>query len=250
MKGGHRPIHIQRWAPADFVNDPAVRLALSERNYAAFTLYVLVLNHSFMEGGDLPSSIPALAAVIGMPRKDVEESLPYWMEQNKLVTEETCLFNPRVKAEVIRELSFRRKQKRVGKMGGRPRVAKGKPKASLLDTETPPAPAPSPSSAPCPAPAPNDEIGQVRAELDRTLRETSALMGRHYDEILFEVSGTPNGKRIDNLPACSSVQWLRVALRKTVTLLLAAKAKGAKPDYPTETPEERARRRLKTGTNE
>lgn len=253
MKGGQKPIHIQRWAPSDFVNDPAVRLALSERNFIGFTFYVLVLNHSFMEGGDLPANVAALAAVIGMSRKDVEEAMPYWMEQNKLVIEETCLFNRRVRDEVVSELAYRRKQRRSGRNGGKARVALGKFKGSLRKDSSPPAPTPAPSPAPSPAPAPPswDEADQVRDELDRTIRETATLTGRHYDEILFEVSTTPSGKRIDNLPACTSVQWMRVALRKTVGILMAAKVKNrGHSNYPTETPEERALRRLKTGTDE
>jgi hypothetical protein len=220
LKGGQRPIHIQRWAPSDFVNDPAVRLALSEGNYRALAFYVLVLNHSFMEGGDLPSNVPALAAVIGMPRKDVEEALPYWIEQNKLQIEETCLFNPRVRAEVFSELAYRKKQQRAGVRGGRPkgslRVAKGKPKGSLLENQTPPAP----SSAPAPTTTtgskgiriPPCESDPLNIAIVGACREIGTLTDKDESEVLKAFSMFP-GKTgpvwITNLDTASEAWRLR-----------------------------------------
>lgn len=268
MKGGQKPIHIMRWAAADFVNDPVVKLALARRDYASIVFYVLTLNWSHIEGGDVPADIEALAAVIGMPKKDVEKSLPFWMnppiDKPKLFIEDTCLFNGRVRREVHEELTFRSEQTERGERGGRAsarkrtlnrtldRVVDDRSSQTPNTRSSPPAPIPLPLPAPSPLEADN-EVRQVRAELDTAINAAMEATGKTYDEILFNESSTPNGKRIDNLPACTSVQWMRVVTRKVTTLRLEAQAKGrarVQSGHPNETSYERAVRLNKTGTDE
>lgn len=160
------------------------------------------MNHSFMEGGDLPANIPALAAVIGMSRKDVEEALPYWIEQKKLVVEDSCLFNRRVREEVVSELAYRRKQRKSGRNGGKARVALRKVKGSLRNNSSPPAPAPAPSPAPAPTPQslgaaiqiPACEESPLNKAILGACREIASLVGKDETEVLKAHSMIPNSR--------------------------------------------------------
>ncbi len=107
MKGGHRPIHIQRWCPADYVNDPAVRVALATHNLAATTFYPLFLFYSFLQGGRLPHDALTLSALFGMRLGDVRRALAYWQGAGKIHEEDGFLFHRRVQREVDDELRFR-----------------------------------------------------------------------------------------------------------------------------------------------
>lgn len=261
MKGGQKPIHIQRWAPFDFVNDPVVKFALSERNYAALVLYILVLNHSFLEGGDLPANVPALAAVIGMPKKDVEKSLGFWLDppldKPKLFIEETCLFNGRVKREVSEELAFRSEQVERGRDGGRAAALKRALQRSLQPTLEPVAEkrCSPPSPAPTPAPSPHRhdqepaDVMALQRDIDGLIREIQGLTGDNYDEILLKGSSVNGNSGMASLWNCTSERYLRKTKSVLVGMNLKAKQRATTSGHPTETPEEAARRRLKaTGT--
>lgn len=163
MKGGRTPIHIMRFAPSDYVNDPAVKLALKRGDLEAAAFYPMFLFHSFIQGGSLPANVEALAAVVGMSEGQVERAVAFWKAQGKLVEADGLLFQKRVMREIRKELSYRKGQQELGRFGGRPpklsysNDKKGhpleNPKGSVFGPESPPAPAPSP--APLPAPAPN-----------------------------------------------------------------------------------------------
>lgn len=153
MRDGHAPIHIMRWAPADYVNDPFVRKLYQKRDWRTLAFYSAFLFYSHMEGGDLPSDPEELAAVLLMPARDVASALSLCLSAGKLHEEHGRLFHKRVISEVIQELEFREKQREIGKRGGRPK-RKGKPKGSVLENLTPPAPTPTPTPAPICADAP------------------------------------------------------------------------------------------------
>lgn len=155
MKGGQTPIHIMRWAPADYVNDPFVKLLVARRDFGTFAFYNLVLNWSHMEGGDLPENPEELAAVIGMSVKDTARSLKVCMDAGKLIADGGRIYHKRVRREVYRELQFRLQQSDNGKRGGAA-AGKGRPKASPNGALTEPSASPNPRgpNPPSPSPAP------------------------------------------------------------------------------------------------
>lgn len=163
MKGGHTPIHIQRWAPADLHQDEHWKLLQARRDYRTLHFYRVFMDHAFMAGGDLPRDPAQLAAVLLMPVRDVETALRFCL--GKLVFEDgDRLYQKRVRREVKKELKFRKRQSDLGKLGGRPPKegkTKGEPKGTLFDPKSPPSPyavavrrTPSPTPAPAPPPAP------------------------------------------------------------------------------------------------
>lgn len=259
MKGGQKPIHIMRWAAADFVNDPVVKLALARRDYAAIVLYVLVLNWSHIEGGDVPADVEALAAVIGMPKAVVERALPFWLnppiDKPKLFIEETCLYNGRVRREVHEELAFRDEQSKRGAEGAKRRWNGGRHsqrhQGANGGSDAPGYSPPSPTPVPAPTPQRHDrgDVPSLQRDVDELIREVMALTGEKYDEVLWKASSVNNGPSMASVENCTSERWLRTTKGKLIGLRVAAQKPKA-PEHPTETPEERARRRLKTGTDE
>jgi hypothetical protein len=156
VKGGKTPIHIQRWAPADYHQDEHVRLLYARRDWRTLTFYRTFIDVAFMRGGDLPADPEALAASLMMPLADVRTALAYCLD--RLVFEEDGrLLQKRVRREVSEELEFRESQVESGRRGGFSRVAtlaKGKPKASLPGSGSEPQARRTPAPAPAPAPAP------------------------------------------------------------------------------------------------
>jgi len=141
MKGGRVPIHIMRWAPADYVNDPVVKLALAKRDLVASTFYPLFLFHAFMEGGSLPAHNLSLAAILGMRPADVSKAVSFFKEHGKLQEADGRLFHQRVMREVKAELEFRELQSERGKLGGRPKKESGglaTEKPPVVESESPP----------------------------------------------------------------------------------------------------------------
>jgi hypothetical protein len=147
VKGGKTPIHIQRWAPHDYHDDEHVRLLKTRRDYRTLTFYRHFIDFSFLAGGDLPADPEALAAVVDMPRKDVEAALSFCL--GRLIEREgDRLFQKRVARDVAAELEFRQLQSQRGKLGGRPKKESGgfhpeKPPISH-SRKSPPSPAPTP----------------------------------------------------------------------------------------------------------
>lgn len=142
MRNGQTPIHIQRWAPADFHADETVKLLKARRDYLKLTFYRTFLDESFMAGGDLPADPESLAAVMSMPVSHVKQALSFFIGL-KIFEENGRLFQPRIRRDVADELEFREIQRANGKKGGRkaslPQAlpnAVGKPK----DSQSPPAP--------------------------------------------------------------------------------------------------------------
>lgn len=158
MKGGHTPIHIMRFAPADYVNDPFVRRLYQRRDYRTAAFYPAFLFWSHMEGGDLPADPGDLGALLLMPVGEVVRSLAVCKEAGKIREEGGRLYHKRVKAEVDAELAYRRSQQETGRKGGRPpkhTKEEGEPKGRVSDNQTPS----SPSPAPLPASLPADDEG-------------------------------------------------------------------------------------------
>lgn len=163
MRNGQTPIHIQRWAPADYYSDEHVRLLILERDWATLTFYRHFIDASFAAGGDLPAELRALSACVWMPTRDVSRPLRRLL--GVLIFQDgDRLYQPRVRRDVAKEIEFRESQSQFGKKGGRPKtqtVPFETEKGSLLDTKSPPTPAPSPT----PAPAPQEELS-LPFELD------------------------------------------------------------------------------------
>ena len=172
MKGGQTPIHIQRWAPADYQQDEHILLLLRRRAWGTLTFYRQFLDVSFIAGGDLPASPEALAAVLHMPRGVVVSALAFCL--GRLLHEENGrLFHSRVRRDVADEIEFRASQAELGREGGK-LAGRGRPKgvALIKDRATPfgsigppsPTPTPTPSPTPTPAPAAAPSPSGKRAE--------------------------------------------------------------------------------------
>lgn len=187
-----KPIHIMRWAPADYVNDPSVKLALAQRDFVSSTFYPLFLFHAFIQGGELPAEPVALAAIVGMRPVDVRRALAFWIEQGKIREADGRLYHERVRRDIAAELEFRAGQSEKGKLGGRP--AKGKPfytgNPVVFDRQSPPAPLPAP--APTPVAGASDEPTFDRDAWVRrgwaAIRTLSGLTGEEPELIAMEGS--------------------------------------------------------------
>lgn len=172
MKDGRVPIHIMRFAPADYLNEPAVKLALAEDNVDATAFYPLFLFAAFTQGGSLQADLRVLSATIGMPRKRVERALAFWRGTGTIEERDGRLYQKRLSREVAEELEFREEQsKRANK-----RWHKGSD-ATALPPQCPPLPAPTPIPAPIPAPTPSAGRQAIPNPLidDRKAKELEAL---------------------------------------------------------------------------
>jgi hypothetical protein len=153
MKGGRTPIHIMRYAPADFEGDEAVKLVIRRRDYRAYAFYQAFINHSFMAGGDLPDDPERLAVTLGWHLSDVKAALRWWLREGKIVSQNGRLYQKRVQREIAQELEYRELQSARGRRGGRPPgnpdESGGLPPALGAEKpdESPPAPAPAPAPA-------------------------------------------------------------------------------------------------------
>lgn len=220
-----KPIHIMRWAPADYVNDPAVKLALAQRDFVASTFYPLFLFHAFIQGGRLPAEPTALGAILGMRPVDVRRAVAYWTEQGKIKELDGSLYHERVLRDIEAELAFRAEQGEKGKLGGRPRVAKAEPfpdqKPVVDGRKSPPSPLPAPAPAPfastarqTPAPLPpsgpsvNPLVAGRRPELEmellRLVRREAELTDRDGAEVMAEVTSYEGARTSKLNPASMS----------------------------------------------
>ena len=248
MKNGLTPIHIQRWAPADYQNDEHVKVLKARRAWTILHFYRQFLDQSFIGGGSLPADREGLAAVVEMPRRDVEKALSYCL--NRVIFQDgDRLYQARVRRDVADELTFRAEQSERGKLGGRPKkeaTAIYKDKPPLFSSESPPTPSPSPTPAPAPiasacasaaADASTAVVGPVederltlaflRQEAGTLLRQIGEAGGEDGQAELMRASRTNNGKTIVNLEACSSLSWLRVAVDRLTGRLLELRDPGA-----------------------
>ncbi len=159
MRNGQTPIHIQRWAPADYLADEHVRLLMARRDYLTIAFYRTFIDASFVAGGNLPADPEMLAAVVSMPKRHVAKALAYCTGR-LLFTEGDRIFQPRVRREVADELEFRERQRESGAKGGRKRsqrLALDEPQGSLEEASSPPAPAPV-ALRPSPAPIASEAV--------------------------------------------------------------------------------------------
>lgn len=175
MRGGKTPVHIMRFAPADFVTDKWVRLALSQNEPDLIAFYALFLFHSYLDGGTLPADRRHLAAVLSLRWQVVQRGLDYWSDPacGLIVVRNGLAWNPRVLRDVAKAIEFVETQANHGRHGGRGN-RKGSQKGSLSDTENQP--------LPLPVPKPEPEAGAFPP--DRTVRPPNPLV--HRDKLLME----------------------------------------------------------------
>jgi hypothetical protein len=183
MKGGRKPIHIQRWAPADYHEDEHVRLLYARRAWCTLTFYRTFLDRSHLAGGDLPADSETLSALLSMPKRDVERALEFCL--GRLIERDgDRLFQKRVRRDVAREIEFREKQ--AGRANQRWHGQEecggiASAKAPEKIRQSPPAPAPLPAPAPAPAPErtdrpPNPLVKGKRPDLEsRAYKAINAL---------------------------------------------------------------------------
>jgi len=222
VKGGKTPIHIMRWAPADYVNDPFVRLLLAKEDFATLVVYHLVLNWSHMEGGDLPADPEQLGAMLGIKRIRVERGLRLCIEAGKLEQGDGRLSHKRVVREVEKELAFRRDQSARARkrwegasMPDEDAVAMPGHCQGSISPQSPPSPyavAVSPASDAVRQPADrhapaNPLVGDRAAkeiELLALVRREAELTNRDGAEVMAEVSSYTGARTSKLNPAAMS----------------------------------------------
>lgn len=142
MRNGQTPIHIQRWAPADYLADEHVKLLQARRDYLTIAFYRHFIDTSFVAGGDLPADPEMLAAIVSMPKRDVERALAFCVGR-LLFPDGDRLYQPRVRREIAEELEFRRSQKDRGEKGAAKRWGSGGHSPAMVSPssgDSPPAP--------------------------------------------------------------------------------------------------------------
>jgi len=183
VKGGKTPIHRQPWYPTDYHEDEHVKLLKARHDYRTLTFYRHFIDRSFASGGDLPADPEALAAVVEMPRRDVEHALSFCL--GRLITQDgERLFQRRVRRDVATELEFREVQSEHGKKGGRPkkeRLPFRIEKVEVFDSESPPSPTPRAFSPAPPASAVSEPVLPPADRAERAIRlSTEALRTKLY----------------------------------------------------------------------
>ena len=156
MKGGHTPIHIQRWAPADYQSDEHVQLLLRRRSWGTLTFYRQFMDASFLAGGDLPADPEALSACVRMPVAEVAKALEFCLGR-LLHRDGDRIYQKRVRRDVAKEMEVRAIQSELGREGGKV-AGRGRPKVTPIDKDRvdpigpigPPSPSPSPTPSPSP----------------------------------------------------------------------------------------------------
>lgn len=236
MLNGKTPIHLQRWSPSDFQADEHVKLLKARRDWTTLTFYRQFLDWSFMAGGTLPADPEELAAVVEMPRKDVERALSFCL--GRLIQQEgDRLFQSRVRRDIAAELEFRQEQQQLGRkgsprghefrgnqharveVGGLPHSARpevGGLPSGVVGSANPPAPAPAPTPAsnarrltPVGEARPtNPLVAGRRTDLERELlrhvgREAE-LTNRDGAEVMAEVTHYEGAKQHRLNPATMS----------------------------------------------
>lgn len=215
MKGGRTPIHIMRWAPADYHADEHVKLLKRRRAYKILTFYRHFLDFSYLAGGDLPSDPQHLAAVLEMPSQDVRDGLAFCL--GRLIEEDGGrLYQKRVRRDVVAELDFREAQREHGKKGGRPTN-----KATLSGPESPPSPSPAPNARrQTPengGPPANPLLAGRRPALEQEclalVREVAGLTGEDPVEVIAQASGYKGAATTKLNPATMSDDRLANTVR-------------------------------------
>lgn len=216
MKGGRVRIHLQRWAPADYHDDEHVRLLKARRDYRTLTFYRHFLDHSFTAGGDLPADLEALAAVVEMPRRDVEHALAFCV--GRLIEKrEGRLYQKRVAREVAHELSYRAEQSELGRRGGQA-AGRGRPKHQigepLIEDRATPTESIGPPCAvrraPTPAPTPGTDggCGNVENPTDPTTPAEDRQNGSPPPDLASLVLRLAVGLE-EACPDVRALEWIR-----------------------------------------
>lgn len=228
-----KPVHLMRFAPADYVNDPAVKLALVKRDFVSSTFYPLFLFHAFTQGGRLPADPVTLGAILGMRPADVRKALAYWTAQGKVKEADGSVYHERILRDLDRELAFREEQSERGKLSASRRLASTTGASTGRFNPPVPAPVPAPAPAPTPPPAPEPRVGPVgalekaQAECQSELDQAAEATRIPPDALLAKYSRTPNGASIQRIDTCQSVPWLRTTAQKLRSTRLATVADAA-----------------------
>jgi len=236
-----KPIHIMRFAPADFLLDAFVLGCIRRRAWMTLCFYFLFLLKSHVEGGSLPDEPETLADHLGMREADVADARLACIGAGKLTSDGGRLLHKRVARGIADELAFRAQQAESGAKGGRPPkgYGSGSEKASLSDTKSPPTPTPNPTPTPAPTPQPTptpDPGGRVgppgalekaQAECQSELDQATTALRIPPDSLLAKYSRTPSGATLLRIDTCQSVPWLRTTARRLRGARLAASADAA-----------------------
>ena len=233
MKGGHRPIHIQRWSPADYQADEHVRLLYLRRAWCTLTFYRTFLDCSHLAGGDLPADSETLCALLSMPKRDVERALAFCL--GRLIERDgDRLYQKRVRRDVAHEIEFRAKQSARANQRWHPPGGCGGNATAEAPRKTPQSP---PSPSPSPAPdarrqaASNPLLAGKRPELEseclRLVSRMAALTGEDPLDVIARASGFEGAKRTAINPATMTDDRLANTVRDLRADVAAEERKAA-----------------------
>ena len=83
------------WPAEHFLNDAAVRLALSRQRHEFITFLILFASASWIEdSGLLPNDTERLAASLNLRQEVVDASLKFWKEEGKILCEGNSVYLP------------------------------------------------------------------------------------------------------------------------------------------------------------
>ena len=116
------PIHIMRWAPADYLMDGFVQGCYLRRDYKTLAFYSAFLFRSFAEGGSLPANPDTLVGFIAMPKRDLVPALEACITAGKLVVEGDSVFHRRVRDDFARAVEIRDSLSAKGRLGVKARL--------------------------------------------------------------------------------------------------------------------------------
>jgi hypothetical protein len=122
---GVKPIHIMRWAPADYLDDEFVKGAYLRRDYRTVAFYSAFLFRAWLKGGSLPSQPSRLAVELLMPEKDCAAGAKAAVDAGKLVERDGALYHPRSLREMEEARAFSEEQAARGRAGGSKRTLSG-----------------------------------------------------------------------------------------------------------------------------
>lgn len=207
VKQGQRPIHIQRWAPADYHADEHVKFLKSRHRYRTLTFYRHFIDHSWSAGGSLPCDVSLLSAIVEMPPRHVRAALDYCV--GRLIFKDgDRYFQARVMRDVSDELNFRAEQARVGRKGG---LTAGKGRPLSMDRDSPNQPLsadrgslgpPSPLPAPTPTPAPITDSGPASPAGDDGAHPRVEATPAEARSVALARLGPPPGSKPWSTEAC------------------------------------------------
>lgn len=110
MKSGERPAHVMWFCPQDWISSPLRMELVIERDHLSRLVYMELLSKLHESGGELART--EVAGACGVTAKESEKALSRLIRSGRLVERDGMISNPRVTADLQRNVEFRERQSR------------------------------------------------------------------------------------------------------------------------------------------